>query len=502
MASELELKLAASPDKLNKIKELDFPGITSQSPWQTKHLANVYFDNTEFKLRELGIAIRIRSFDERMIQCVKSSGKAIGGLHQRNEDEIEIESNQLDISKIQEPYLQILAEEAIEEGGELTPCFETNFDRTSCILSFSDSTRIELALDIGSISSGENSQPICEVELELLEGSADYIFAIGRYLIKELNLTLSNASKARRGYSLCKSFNPRQKVMQVTELSQGVEAEAAFEKICFSSLNHWQYYELFLDGDDAHGAILEMYRAIMSLQHIYLVFGGLIPRNATKDLRRSWDWLAEAMRPIVDAAKHKRYLVRYLKLKADWDLVEEQQQKIQAEAIEMIKEFKSLLITERYNLMMLNMSQWLYSKEWRDCIPENERDNLSMPIIEFARKQLEHMLKDLKRDLGPKLEMQPNNYFKQVSHLRRALDTGLFFGSLFDSQKRLSYRQPWLDVIDGIRELQMNQYISELQRENHQQDEIDEWLSKRNTPILDALHETRKSAFKTNPYWA
>lgn len=502
MAKELELKLAATPDKLNEIKDLELPGISSQSPWQTKYLANVYYDNKDFKLRELGIGMRIRKVEDKFIQCVKSSGKAIGGLHQRNEDEVELESNQLSIEDIQEPYLQILVEEAIEEGGAFSPCFETNFDRTSSILRFTDGTRIEIALDLGVIQSEQKSLEICEVELELLEGSADYLFALGRYLIKELKLTLANASKARRGYSLCKEFNPRQKVMQVTELSQGVEAEQAFEKICFSSLNHWQYYELFLDGDDAHGATLEMYRALMSLQHIYWVFGGLIPRNATKDLRRSWDWLGEAMRPIVDAAKHKRYLIRYLTLKADWDLVEEQQQKIKTEAVKMIAEFKTLLETERYNLMMLNMSQWLYGKEWRDHIPENERENLGMPIIEFAKRQLEHMLKDLKRDLGPKLEMDPTGYFKQVSHLRRALDTGLFFGSLFDSQKRLSYRQPWVEVIDGIRELQMIQYISELQAENHTPEEIEEWLTRYNTPILDALFETRKSAFKSNPYWA
>ncbi len=501
MASELELKLAAHPDKLNKIKALDFPGIVSQSTWQTKHLANVYYDNAEFRLRELGIGMRIRKVEEQLIQCVKSSGHAIGGLHQRNEDEIELSSNNLDIAQIQDPYLQILVEEALEEGGEFTASFETNFDRTSCVLSFSDSTQIEMALDLGVITCASNQLAICEVELELLEGSADYIFAIGRYLIKEMGLTLANASKARRGYSLCKKFNARQKVMQVTELSQGIEAEAAFEKICFSSLYHWQYYELFLDQDDAHGAILEMYRAVMSLQHIYLVFGALIPRNATNDLRKSWDWLAQAMRPIVDAAKHKRYLMRYLKLKADWDLVESEQDKIQEEAQKMIEEFKKLLTTERYNLMMLNMSQWLFSKEWRNHIPENERQNLSMPIVDFARKQMDHMRKELKRDLGPNVDLLPAQYFKQIAHLRRAFDTGLFFGSLFDNQKRISYREPWIDVMDGIRELQMNIYIAGLQAGNHSSDEIEEWLEKRNAPILEALLETRKSAFKMNPYW-
>ena len=502
MACELELKLAACPDKLRKIKALDFPGIASQSSWQENHLANVYYDNTEFKLRELGIGMRIRRIDDRLIQCVKSAGKAIGGLHQRNEDEIELDTNQLDITQIQEPYLQILVEEAQQEGGEFFPCFETNFDRTRCVLSFSDSTKIEVALDLGTIICGKSEQAICEVELELLEGSADYIFAIGRYLIKEMGLTLANASKARRGYSLCKQFNPRQKVMQVTELSQGIEAESAFEKICFSSLYHWQFHEIFLDHDNAHAAILEMYRALMSLQHIYLVFGSLIPRNSTKDLRKSWDWLEDAMRPIVDAAKHKRYLMRYLKLKADWDLVESQQRKITTEAEQMIEEFKKLLTTERYNLMMLNMSQWLYSKEWREHVPEQEIDNLSVPIVDFARKQLDHMRRELKRDLGPSVDLQPPQYFKQIVQLRRAFDTGLFFGSLFDSQKRESYREPWVDVMDGIRELQMNIYISELQQENHSSEEIDKWLEKRNLPILEALLETRKSAFKINPYWA
>ncbi len=502
MASELELKLAACPSKLIKIKSLDFPAASSQSPWVESNIADTYFDNAAFKLRELCIGMRVRQINGEFIQCVKSQGKSIGGLHQRNEDESPVDSLAFAVDTIQDPYLQILVEEAMEEGGEFVACFQTDFVRTQSLLTFSDSTQIEVALDQGKIFSDDKEIAVCEVELELVQGSAEYVFAIGRYLIKELNLTLANASKARRGYSLCKKFNPRQKTMGVTELSQGVEAETAFEKICFNSLNHWQYYESFLDRDNAHGAILEMYRALMSLQHIYWVFGGLIPRSATKDLRRSWDWLAEAMRPIVDAAKHKRHLVRYLKLKADWDLVEDQQLKIQQEVTQRIEDFKQLLKTERYNLMMLNMSQWLYLKEWREHIPENDRESLSMPIIDFAKKQLDHMLKELRRDLGPKLELNIEDYAKQVSHLRRALDTGLFFGSLFDTQKRIHFRKPWKEITDGIRDMQMHQYIAELQTGEHTDEEIKQWLAEHNDPLLEKLKQLRTEAFKMNPYWS
>jgi len=502
MARELELKLSASPSKLIQIKGLDFPAVSSQSPWVEANIADTYFDNASFKLRELCIGMRVRKTEQNFIQCVKSQGKSIGGLHQRNEDEAPVQSQNFEIETIQDPYLQILVEEAMQEGGEFVGCFQTEFVRTRSLLTFSDSTLIEVALDHGKIFSDDKEMAICEVELELVQGSAEYVFAIGRYLIKELNLTLANASKARRGYSLCKKFNPRQKKMEVTALSQGVEAESAFEKICFSSLNHWQYYESFLDRDNAHGAILEMYRAIMSLQHIYWVFGGLIPRSATQDLRRSWDWLEQAMRPIVDAAKHKRHLVRYLKLKADWDLVEEQQKKIQSQVNQRIEDFKQLLKTERYNLVMLNMSQWLYLKEWREHIVENDRDNLTIPIIEFAKKQLDHMLKELKRDLGPKIELDIKGYSKQVSHLRRALDTGLFFGSLFDTQKRINYRKPWTEITDGIRQIQMHQYIAELQKSEHSQEEIEQWLTEHNEPQLQLLQQKRVEAFKMNPYWS
>lgn len=501
MPSELELKLAATPEKLLDIKNLKLAGVESQTPWETRHLDNTYFDSKSFKLRELGIGMRIREVDGKLVQTVKSAGKAIGGLHQRNEDNVDLTENKLDTGLINDPYLQILVEEAQEEDGEFSACFKTNFDRTQSLLNFSDGTIIELALDSGTISVGEKSLPICEIELELIEGSAEYVFALGRYLIKELDLTLFNASKARRGYSLCEKASLDYLRLEVTELSPGIEAEMAFEKICFSAFKHWQHYEMFLNQQSAHSAVLEMYRALIFLQHMYIVFAGLIPRQATNDLKNSWDWLAEAMRPIVDAAKHKRYLSKYLEEKADWDLVEEQQKKIQSEVEEKIQEFKELLATQRYNLMMLNMSQWLYSKEWRNFMQEKQQQNLSTPIVDYARKQFDHMSSELKRELGPKIDLEPQDYFKTIAKIRRALDTGLFFGGLFDTQKRLAYRKPWSDILDAIRDLQLSAYIFELLSETHSQDETKQWLQARNKPVLARIINLRKTIFKSSPYW-
>lgn len=501
MPSELELKLAATPEKLLKINNLKFAGAQSQTPWESRQLVNSYFDTSNYKLRDLGIGMRIRNVEGKFQQTVKSAGLTIGGLHQRSEDNVELGENKLAIDLIEDPYLKILVEEALEEDGEFINCFQTDFKRTQCLVNFSDGTVIEVALDAGTITADGGQSEICEVELELIKGSADYIFAIGRYLIKEMDLTLFNASKARRGYNLCKNASPDYLQMKVTELSPGIEAETVFEKICFSGLKHWQHYELFLNQEMAHSAVLEMYRAMIFMQHMYMVFGGLIPRKATNDLRNNWNWLAESMRPIVDAAKHKRYLNRYLEEKADWDLIEEQQKKIQTEVEQQIENFKTLLATKRYNLMMVNLSQWLYTKEWRNFIPEKERPNLSMPIVEYAAKQFDHISKELKRELSPKLQLTSKDYFKVIAKIRRALDTGLFFGGLFDQEKRIEYRKSWVEILDLIRDLQLNHYIFKLLLETHSKDETEQWLAKRNEPVLNKINQLRKLIFKSTPYW-
>jgi triphosphatase len=311
MPEQLELKLTATHKKLFTLQSLALPGISAQSLWKTTHLHDTYFDNQQCLLRSMNISLRLRNVDHKYIQCVKSSGKNIAGVHQRNEENSELKQAQLDLSQIHDPYLKILIDEALEEGGYFNVCFSIIFIRSHTILNFPDGTSIEIALNDGKIIAGKKEHTLCEVELNLIEGSADYIFALGRYLIKELDLVLTNSSKAHRGYSLCHHFNPQQKIMSVTELTQGVESEIAFKKICSNTLHHWQYYELFLEYDNAHTAILEMYRALMCFQHIYWVFSELIPSSSIKSLKSSWDWLAEAMKPIVDAAKQKRYLNSY-----------------------------------------------------------------------------------------------------------------------------------------------------------------------------------------------
>jgi hypothetical protein len=59
---------------------------------------------------------------------------------------------------------------------ELVPLFTTDFTRNFWVLVPQEGTRIEVALDRGKIVAGERQEPICEVELELLEGKVADLF--------------------------------------------------------------------------------------------------------------------------------------------------------------------------------------------------------------------------------------------------------------------------------------------------------------------------------------
>ncbi len=504
MAKEIEVKLIAEQQQVKSLLDMTFDDVTVIDPWTQSDLKNTYFDTKNFKLRELKIGLRIRNDGETLTQTVKASGRAIGGLHERNESECELDEFKVDIEKVEDPYLKILLEEAIEECGELEPAFTTNFSRHKSLFHFEDGTEIEVAVDLGHIFYEDDSSPISEVELELVTGDPRHLFSLSRYLISSHGFSISNASKARRGYSLCTSLPVNHRKMSVIELSQGTPAEKAFEIICYSGLKHWQYYEQFLDSSLAPDAILQMYRALLYVQHVYQVFGSLIPRHATADLRANWQYMAEFLDKIVDIARERNHLKQML----EEELAEEEElvQAIannKAELAGAVAKFKRLQVSTRYNLVMLGISEWLFFKQWRGFIEEGNQDALESPIIDFAKLQLEHTLRDLKREFGPKNKMDVDDYLQRFESLRKALDLVLFFGGLFDSKKRQKYRQPWLDLMAGTRELAYHRYVAKcLKTYNIRSDEeISRWFEKRNEAVLEAMEQTRIAMFKARPYW-
>src|SRR5690606_18639843 len=114
-----------------------------------------------------GLALRLRKLGRRWLQTLKTRGESQAGLHARGEYETAASGDGIDLAALA----------ALEGAGELLapfgdaallPLFTTRFRRTRQLVRLPQGGRAELAFDLGEIRAGESSEPICEIEIELL----------------------------------------------------------------------------------------------------------------------------------------------------------------------------------------------------------------------------------------------------------------------------------------------------------------------------------------------
>lgn len=203
MENEIELKFFVSPEFSDVLKQK----LTEQKILQqnTRDLGNTYFDTQDNWLRQHDTGMRIRRFDDVFVQTVKTSGRVVAGLHQRPEYNAEHSSNIPDPS-LHPDDIWPEGRSVAELSEQLTPIFATNFNRELWLIGMADGSQVEVVFDQGEVVAGENTTPICEVELELKSGQTDALFTLARQLSEEGGVRLGNLSKAARGYRLAQGY--------------------------------------------------------------------------------------------------------------------------------------------------------------------------------------------------------------------------------------------------------------------------------------------------------
>ncbi|WP_279085246.1 inorganic triphosphatase [Gilliamella apis] len=235
MSNEIELKFQINQSYIEQLQNYlnqwvccDEAEFSSQQHLVNQlNLTNTYYDTEDHFLRLNGCGLRIRTTETEQSKCfeitLKSKGNSIGGLHERIEINQPLPNDKLDLS--------VLPKEALPNGlTQLRPLFTTNFKRQTWLISFA-SSEIEVALDLGLITSNGQSMPIQEVELEIKQGNKQDLlnFAIE---LSRFNLHLFSQSKASRGYRLLDNLT-----LTPTVHSSQIEQDLAV------LLNFWQQNE-------------------------------------------------------------------------------------------------------------------------------------------------------------------------------------------------------------------------------------------------------------------
>lgn len=200
MSQETELKLSVPADQIEPLKNHPFWQEHAVQPSETLHLGNTYYDTPDLRLNQARVALRIREVNGQYIQTLKTRGESINGLTRRGEWEWPLDTDELNGQMLASVWPAELSDLSVEQ---LKPLFTTDFYRTRWLLVWQNpSARIEAALDQGMVTSGNGSSPICELELELIEGEESALMAIASVLQHFFDLTPSDQSKAEKGFKL------------------------------------------------------------------------------------------------------------------------------------------------------------------------------------------------------------------------------------------------------------------------------------------------------------
>ncbi|WP_198970918.1 CYTH and CHAD domain-containing protein [Xylophilus sp. ASV27] len=201
---EFEFKFQIPPERLPAVEAALRRGAV-----QRVHLQARYFDTADGALAAHGMVLRLRKEGRRWVQTAKAAG---AGPLQRLEHEVDLGAARAAASAVPDLRLhqgtavgarlqQVLGAEPV-----LLETYGTDIWRQRRVVRVGRSM-VELALDVGQVNApavggGRRVSPVCELELELVQGDAQALAGLARRWAQRHGLWLSTLSKAERGERL------------------------------------------------------------------------------------------------------------------------------------------------------------------------------------------------------------------------------------------------------------------------------------------------------------
>ena len=423
MNNEMELKGVFKAEQLEQLKSLSAITELAVNKAVSRVLTTTYFDTPDNALNKHGYSFRVRKSGKTHTQCLKRLSQPLGAIIGRTEWETEIPD--------QIPQIDLLENKKIRNklkrltDGNLQAVSQSVVRRQSRKLKFEDGTTVSLDIDVGEVIAGDEVQPICEFELELLSGSAAHIFELGRIINQTVPFRISTVSKAARGYSLLSKEEPRAQKWQRPKLLKSFSAEQAVVDKLQQTISSLQANEASVLLDDAEG-IHQMRVALRRLRAGLEIFQSNIVRekydwivseaNWLRDelsAARSWDvFIDEFVEPVTT---HSRSATGFESLLS----VAEKERVLHRE------QARNAVNSARYTEFILELSIWRCRAHWWDSAASSKAIDLSEPVRKYCAKQLKKQNKIVRKKfqkLGKKSEDERHKLRLAVKKLRYTID--------------------------------------------------------------------------------
>lgn len=206
MSHEVEYKFSVPRERLAEVEA----ALQARKAERIEMRAH-YYDTEDGRLAAAQIGLRLRQENERWVQTVKGPGQ---GPIARLEHEVvlSVKGGGLPTPRIERhegsPAFALLREALPDPAAPLQSVQGTQMTRLRS-LQTQGASRIELALDVGQVTARdaggqERSAPVCELELELVEGRLEDLRDLAQLWAQRHGLVLSTVTKAERGLRLLK----------------------------------------------------------------------------------------------------------------------------------------------------------------------------------------------------------------------------------------------------------------------------------------------------------
>jgi triphosphatase len=269
--NEIELKLSCDASGIVELR--DWLLTRTQQPPVTDELVSTYYDTRDHRLLADGYSLRVRSARGEFVQTIKAAGD---GLLARPEWEWRVEGPRPDPALLAETTLAVSADDL----AEIEPIFTVQVERTTFLVEQATS-RIELALDLGRIRRPEtqdsaDSVSVCEIELELKQGSVADVFDLASEIEGRIPVRLGVLSKAERGFDLVRGKGLGVRKAETIRLSPDASAADAFRTIAHACLRQIRLNENVLLDRREMEAVHQMRVGVRRLRSALTLYSDML----------------------------------------------------------------------------------------------------------------------------------------------------------------------------------------------------------------------------------
>ena len=273
---EVELKLRIPADRADAV----LAAVRGRAGSTRTHLVATYLDTESFDLAAAGMGWRLRREGRRWVQTLKATPR--DGDLAREEDNVTVKGRG-----------KPTPDPALHHGspaGERLDALLATLDTAPSERFHTDIWRVarttrvpggsvELAVDLGTIASGDRSLDVCELEIELKKGHPRAVVAAAHHWAQRHGLWLDMATKANRGNMLARGAGelPVRKA-PAAELHRSMSVDAAVRemtRVCLAQiLGNTSAVAAGLGG---HEHVHQARVGIRKLRTVLAEFGSLCP---------------------------------------------------------------------------------------------------------------------------------------------------------------------------------------------------------------------------------